>query len=80
MFGLPSVSDSGVLMTYGYAISALFKRAAPLIDRILRGAKPADIPVEQINVYELPRPAPDPARAAATVARPRQRGAVVPLI
>jgi len=31
----------------------LFRRTAELVDRILRGAKPADIPVEQPNVYDL---------------------------
>ncbi len=31
----------------------LFRRAAGLVDRILRGARPADIPVEQANVYDF---------------------------
>lgn len=53
MFGLPRVWDSVVLLSYGYDTSALFKRTARLVDRILRGTRPADIPVEQINLYEL---------------------------
>lgn len=53
MLGLSTAGDSGALLSYGVNILALFKRAAALVDRILRGAKPADIPVEQINVYEL---------------------------
>ena len=53
MLGHSALADFGVLLSYGYDIPALFKRAAPLIDRLLRGAKPADIPVEQVNVYEL---------------------------
>ncbi|HEY2977516.1 MAG TPA: ABC transporter substrate-binding protein [Burkholderiaceae bacterium] len=53
MFGLPVVADSGVLLAWGYDIPALFKRAATLVDRILKGAKPADIPVEQVDVFEL---------------------------
>ena len=53
MLGHSALAESGVLLSYGYDISALFKRAAPLIDRILRGTKPAEIPVEQVNVYEL---------------------------
>lgn len=53
MLGHSALADFGVLLSYGYDISALFKRAAPIIDRILRGTKPADIPVEQVNVYEL---------------------------
>jgi putative tryptophan/tyrosine transport system substrate-binding protein len=51
--GLPSAADSGMLLSYGYDILALFRRAATLVDRILKGAKPADIPVEQVSVYEL---------------------------
>ena len=53
MLGITAVVDSGVLLSYGYDYSVLFKRAATLIDRILKGAKPADIPVEQVNVYEF---------------------------
>jgi putative ABC transport system substrate-binding protein len=51
--GSSAFADSGVLLSYGYDTSAVFRRAAILIDRILKGAKPADIPVEQVNVYEL---------------------------
>ena len=51
--GATQSADSGVLLSYGHDVPALFKRAAPLVDRILKGAKPADIPVEQVNVYEL---------------------------
>ena len=53
MFGQSAAADSGVLLSYGADFPALFKRAAPLVDRILKGAKPADIPVEQVNVYEF---------------------------
>lgn len=53
MFGIPPVADSGVLLSYGYNALALWKRAATLVDRILKGASPGDIPVEQVNVYEL---------------------------
>jgi putative tryptophan/tyrosine transport system substrate-binding protein len=53
MFGIPPVADSGVLLSYGYNALALWKRAATLVDRILRGASAAEIPVEQVNVYEL---------------------------
>ena len=53
IFGQPGVADSGVLLTYGADLSALFKRAASLVDRILKGANPADIPIEQVDVYEL---------------------------
>ncbi len=40
-------------MSYGPSFPALFRRAAEYVDRILRGAKPADIPVEQPTQFEL---------------------------
>jgi putative ABC transport system substrate-binding protein len=45
--------DSGGLLSYGPNVADMFKRAAELVDRILRGAKPGDIPVEQPNVYDF---------------------------
>ena len=53
MLGPPATADSGVLLSYGYDAPTLFRRAAVLVDRILKGANPATIPVEQVNVYEL---------------------------
>ncbi len=40
-------------MSYGPNYSNLFRRAADFVDKILRGAKPADIPVEQPTKYDL---------------------------
>jgi putative tryptophan/tyrosine transport system substrate-binding protein len=40
-------------LSYGPNISDLFRRTAELVNRILRGAQPADIPVEQPNVYDF---------------------------
>jgi len=45
--------DMGGLMAYGVNLTELFKRAATFVDKILRGAKPADLPVEQVTQFEL---------------------------
>lgn len=45
--------ETGGLISYGPSFPELFRRAAEMVDKILRGAKPADIPVEQPTKYEL---------------------------
>jgi putative ABC transport system substrate-binding protein len=53
MFVSQESVEAGGLMSYGANIPHLFRRAAELVDKILRGAKPSDIPVEQPTKFDL---------------------------
>jgi len=53
LFGQKEVVEAGGLIAYGPNIPASFRRSAAYVDKILQGAKPADLPVEQPTIFEL---------------------------
>jgi len=53
VYSVSVFADVGGLMVYGVNYHALFRRAATYVDRILKGTKPADLPVEQATAFEL---------------------------
>ena len=53
MYGLEPFVPAGGLMSYSPIYTDLFRRAAIFVDKVLKGAKPAELPVEQPTKFEL---------------------------
>jgi putative ABC transport system substrate-binding protein len=53
MYATTELVRGGGLMGYGVNLPEMYRRGASFVDRILKGAKPADLPVEQPTVFEL---------------------------
>jgi putative ABC transport system substrate-binding protein len=51
--GVRAYAEAGCLMAYAPEIFEMWRRAAVVVDKILKGAKPADVPVEQPAKFEL---------------------------
>ena len=52
-YGYVEYAEAGGLLSYGPGLREQYRRASAYMDKILKGAKPADLPVEQASIFEL---------------------------
>ena len=53
MFAFRQYAEAGGLLSYGVSLDAMYERIADYVDRIARGAKPSDLPIEQPAKFEM---------------------------
>jgi putative ABC transport system substrate-binding protein len=53
IYARPEFVEDGGLMTYSVSQNDLYRRAATYVDKILKGIKPADLPIEQATLFDL---------------------------